>query len=112
MTVTNYTTVNELMCQFSEHFPFLRLALYEGKDAKKRHASEKENVLKNSANNVIVNFDSSMKVREFIDQLENLIGWKVQILRSSGKLYIETSVTDHWTLERQNQEGAELSSNL
>jgi hypothetical protein len=111
MTVTPYTTVDELMRQFSEHFPFLRLALYEGSDARKRPASEKELVLKNSKISIKMNFDSSLRVREFIDQLEELIGWKVQILRSSGKLYIETSVTDQWTLERQNQEGAELSSN-
>ena len=47
-----------------------------------------------------------------VHELEKSLGWKVQILRSSGKLYIETSVTDQWTLDRQNQEGAELSSNL
>jgi sporulation-control protein spo0M len=112
MTVNPNTTVNELMCQFAEHFPFLRLALYEGMGNKKRAASENEYVLKFGTNSVEVIFESSTKVRDFIDYLEKLLGWKVQILRSSGKLYIETSVTDQWTLDRQNQEGAELSSNL
>ena len=112
MTVNPNTTVNELMCQFAEHFPFLRLALYEGSGSKKRAANETDFALKNRKNSVDVIFESSTKVRNFIDELEKSLGWKVQILRSSGKLYIETSVTDQWTLDRQNQEGAELSSNL
>ncbi len=112
MTVNPNTTVNELMCQFAEHFPFLRLALYEGVGNKKRAATENDFALKNGTSSVEVIFESTTKVRDFIDYLEKLLGWKVQILRSSGKLYIETSVTDQWTLDRQNQEGAELSSNL
>ena len=47
MTVNPNTTVNELMCQFSEHFPFLRLALYEGNGAKKRTATENDYAIKN-----------------------------------------------------------------
>ena len=112
MTVNPNTTVNELMCQFAEHFPFLRLALYEGVGSKKRAATEKDFALKNRKNSIEITFENTAKVRDFIDNLEKKIGWKVQILRSSGKLYIETSVTDQWTLDRQNQEGAELSSNL
>jgi len=112
MTVNPNTTVNELMCQFDEHFPFLRLALSDGNDSKKRVANETDFALKNRKNSVEVIFESSIKVRDFIDELEKSLGWKVQILRSSGKLYIETSVTDQWTLDRQNQEEAELSSNL
>jgi hypothetical protein len=112
MTVNPNTTVNELMCQFAEHFPFLRRALYEGVGSKKRAATENDFALKNGEKSVEIKFESTTKVRDFIDYLENLLGWKVQILRSSGKLYIETSVTDQWTLDRQNQEGAELSSNL
>ena len=112
MTVNPNTTVNELMCQFSEHFPFLRLALYEGVGSKKRAATENDFALKFGEKSVEIKFESTAKVRDFIDYLEQILGWKVQILRSSGKLYIETSVTDQWTLDRQNQEGAELSSNL
>lgn len=100
------------MCQFSEHFPFLRLALYEGNGVKKRAANDSDPALKNGNISVEISFEKSFKVRDFIDLLEKALGWKVQILRSSGKLYIETSVTDQWTLDRQNQEGAELSSNL
>jgi len=112
MTVNPNTTVNELMCQFAEHFPFLRLALYVGVGSKKRAATENDFALKSGEKSVEIKFESTAKVRDFIDYLEQILGWKVQILRSSGKLYIETSVTDQWTLDRQNQEGAELSSNL
>jgi len=111
MNVTPTTSVNELMQQFSERFPFLRLYLYEEFGSQKRAANDHDFALKSGKKNIQVNFESSTKVLDFIDQMEKLLGWKVQILRCSGKLYIETSVTNQWTLERQNQEGAELSSN-
>jgi hypothetical protein len=31
------------------------------------------------------------------------------VFRKSGKTWLETSVTDDWTLKRQNEEGMELS---
>jgi hypothetical protein len=37
-------------------------------------------------------------------------GLCVQVFRKSGNHWIETSLTNSWTLEQQNREGFELSS--
>ncbi|MNF16790.1 hypothetical protein D3C80_2199700 [compost metagenome] len=39
------------------------------------------------------------------------LGLSAQIFRKSGNLWIETSLTDDWTLARQNDEGFQLSNN-
>jgi hypothetical protein len=34
-----------------------------------------------------------------------------QVYRKSGKIWLETTVTDSWTLEEQNKQGESLSKN-
>ena len=51
---------------------------------------------------------------ETVSTLENELwknfGLSAQVFRKSGNLWIETSLTDSWTLEQQNREGFEMSS--
>jgi hypothetical protein len=48
-----------------------------------------------------------------VSELENLFKRKyklnIQVFRKSGNAWLETTVTDAWTLDKQNQEGIELS---
>ena len=51
-----------------------------------------------------------------VNQLELLIfskfGLAAQVFRKSGNVWLETSATDNWTLLQQNNEGAELSTQI
>lgn len=40
-----------------------------------------------------------------------IYGLRVQVFRKSGKVWLETTVTDSWTLEEQNLQGEALSKN-
>jgi hypothetical protein len=51
-----------------------------------------------------------LKVSTIEQKFVNDFGLSVQIFRKSGKVWLETSATDHWTLKDQNIEGEELSS--
>jgi hypothetical protein len=37
------------------------------------------------------------------------LGLYVQVFRKSGKVWLETTATDNWSLFKQNEEGQELS---
>jgi hypothetical protein len=37
------------------------------------------------------------------------LGLYVQVFRKSGKVWLETTATDNWSLYKQNEEGQELS---
>jgi hypothetical protein len=42
---------------------------------------------------------------------EDQFGLFVQVFRRSGNLWLETTVTDSWSLQKQNEQGKELSGN-
>jgi hypothetical protein len=51
-----------------------------------------------------------MSVAELEQQFSDVYGLSVQIFRQSGKAWLETTVTDKWTLEKQNEQGKALSA--
>lgn len=52
---------------------------------------------------------SQMTVSELVNNFSDVYGLTVKIFRKSGKAFLETTVTDKWTLEEQNKQGEELS---
>jgi hypothetical protein len=51
-----------------------------------------------------------MRVSELEQLLGNRYGLGVQVFRKAGNSWVETILTDSWTLEEQNNEGQVLSS--
>ena len=49
---------------------------------------------------------------ELEEIFETNFGLHVQIFRKSGKIWLETSTTDGWTLNQQNEEGKLLEEEL
>lgn len=57
---------------------------------------------------IVINIERNKTVAE----LENdflLIGLKAEVFRKSGNVWVETSLTNNWTLQQQNAEAEELS---
>jgi len=50
-----------------------------------------------------------MTVKELEQEFMKHYGLFVQVFRKSGKVWLETTVTDNWTLEEQNRQGEEMS---
>ncbi|MBK9961781.1 MAG: hypothetical protein IPP06_10775 [Saprospiraceae bacterium] len=46
----------------------------------------------------------STKVSTLENKFREVFGLHVQVFRKSGNVWIETTVTDDWTLEKQNNE--------
>jgi hypothetical protein len=116
--INNQKKISELQTEFNEVFPFLRLEFFRNKHAgqhayTKRDLLNPELTLKQGSwqhNQGAIVLKENMKVSELEELFENLFGLSVQVFRKSGGSWIETTVTDDWTLERQNEEGKELSS--
>lgn len=56
-----------------------------------------------------INMNSSRTVAEFVTDIRKISGLSVIIQRKFGNLWIGTSLTADWTLERQNREGEHIS---
>jgi hypothetical protein len=50
-----------------------------------------------------------MTVANLEQGFADVYGLSVQVFRKSGKVWLETTVTDNWTLEEQNRQGEALS---
>jgi hypothetical protein len=50
-----------------------------------------------------------MTVMQMEALIHDKLGIGIQVYRKSGKVWLETSVTDSWTLQEQNDQGKELS---
>jgi hypothetical protein len=56
-----------------------------------------------------LNIDGSRSVEEIENDFQNKFGLSVEVFRKSGSMWIETSLTHHWSLLRQNFEGQQMS---
>lgn len=51
-------------------------------------------------------------VVELETQFLEIYGLIIQVFRKSGKVWLETTITDSWTLEEQNKQGEDLSKSV
>ena len=57
-----------------------------------------------------IEITGAMKVTDLEKIFKNQFSLVVQVFRKSGKIWLETTITDNWTLDQQNNHGSELSS--
>lgn len=110
-------TIQQVQREFSSRFPYLRLEFFS-KPHKEGAGSEKRDMLDNSTSlsdcRLKKEGELSISPEMTVAQLEKLFRDNyrlyVQVFRRSGKLWLETTATDNWTLKYQNEQGQELSS--
>lgn len=110
----------EIQKDFNTLFPFLKLEFFKVPHKVGQGSSKS---LLQDANKFVRDCRSSfpggyLEIKETmtVSQLEELIfskhGLAAQVFRKSGNVWLETSATDNWTLLQQNNEGAELSTQI
>lgn len=113
LIVTSENKISEISDYFTLEFPQLRLEFY-GKphDAFKGSPSRQKldsqlTVQMCKGNAGELRFAGNMMVKDFESQVKEKLGLNVQVFRKSGKVWLETTTTDDWTLDEQNSRGAE-----
>jgi hypothetical protein len=106
------TRIRYLQHTFNAEYPYLRIDFL--KDSSTKRISQKaekvppdEQVKRvgklNGAHHLSVN--KQLTVAQLKKDLKELFGLTAEVFRKSGNVWIETSLTDDWTLEQQNNEG-------
>ena len=105
------TTMGALQAQFNAFFPNLKLAFFSKphddfkSSAAKFLIQEKDKLLgalmDRLASPCEIDIQAHMKVMEVEKLFEEQFGLHVQVFRRSGKIWLETSKTDHLTLAEQ-----------
>ena len=103
--------------EFNTVFPYLKLEFFS-KPHKPGGASAKRTIKTNDKtlgecrtihNNGKIIITPNMTVTDLEQRFNDVYGLSVQVFRQSGKVWLETTVTDGWTLEEQNFQGEALS---
>jgi hypothetical protein len=115
MLIIKPTKLSKIKKEFNDSFPFLKLEFF--RHLHKVHAGSPKHlvisedlVLKpvhRPNQELIINQHMPVSVLEQLFQ--DHFGISVQVFRKSGNSWLETTMTDDWTLGRQNDEGKELS---
>lgn len=105
-----------IQAEFNTLFPFLKLEFFSrapaGEDSHKKIIRSNLSTLGECRSRHIsgaIVISPEMTVYELEKAFDQSFGLWVQVFRRSGRVWIETSVTNSWTLQKQNEEGEELS---
>lgn len=112
--------LRNIQAQFTQAFPFLKLEFFKTPH-KARKTAPTADIIKPDElvaryttvpDKVDINIDKKMTVEKLEDEFYKKAGLSVQVYRKSGNVWIQTSLTDDWTLEQQNSEGEIITSHL
>ncbi|PZR29937.1 MAG: hypothetical protein DI535_00075 [Citrobacter freundii] len=110
--------IYELQHEFNHAFPFLRLEFFRihriEAAADAMQVVTKTSLLRaagvKSCGYILITEQTT--VAELAAELREKYGLIAQVVRQSGNVWLETTMTEDWTLIRQNEHGRELSNQL
>ncbi len=113
MKITKTTTIQEIFDQFNTVFPYLKLEFYS-KNHAQNEGSSADSLINHQTMVGTINpkledadfdLDGEKTVTEFEKMMKNLFNLNIQVFRKSSDLWLQTTSTDHWTLNKQNGKG-------
>ena len=107
-------TIQDIQHEFATEFPFLKLESYPlringnpgGEKTFPSSLSLKQAGLSKSGR---LEIERQMTVLELENSLLQQFGLGVQVWRRSGMIWLQTTMTNNWTLQNQNEHGREIS---
>ena len=109
--------INRIQEEFSERYPFLKIEFFKH-DHQSGEGSPLGDMIPSDSllghwrsihDQGDIQIDHTMTVAQVEQEFQQKFGISAQVFRLSGDVWLETTVTDSWTLEEQNDTGKEMS---
>lgn len=118
ITISDNRKIFTIQEEFNAMFPYLRLEFFSkphkmGETSPKREMKSGNKTLgecRTLHNDGVITITPAMTVVELEQSFKKIFGLNIQVFRKSGKVWLETTVTDAWTLKEQNEQGEALSN--
>ncbi|NNE29653.1 MAG: hypothetical protein HKN16_08450 [Saprospiraceae bacterium] len=119
MIISDEKRISQVQEAFSKLFPHLNLKFYkkahsamEGSQAKEEWGTDLTiGEIRNIQEDKDLKIQGSMTVGELEQTFENKFGLHVQVFReSTGGIWLQTTATDDWTLQAQNDRSEAMLS--
>lgn len=115
LIITNNKTTGEIQKEFSGKFPYLKIEFFRSPHSEGEASPLSARIgpdvtigeirRLNNGEKVVITPHTRVSVVE--QKFQEVFGLPVQVFRKSGKVWLQTTITDHWTLAEQNEEGRE-----
>lgn len=110
----------EIQKDFNQAFPYLKLEFFSRAHNSRQSANGKKIIspqhrLGEAARidrDNTLEFSEGMSVSDLENELKNKYGLSAQVFRRSGNIWLETTMTDSWSLKQQNDHGHEITVGL
>lgn len=120
ITINDNRKISVLQEEFNTIFPYLKLEFFTkphefGKGSAKQYLNPNSKTLgecRTKHNKGEFTINSQTTVTDLEQGFREIFGLGVQVFRKSGKVWLETTITDGWTLEEQNRQGEALSKKV
>jgi hypothetical protein len=108
-------TIHEVQQSFTSKYPYLKLEFYRlqngdpGLTVKKHLLHSTTLKAAGLKNDGLIEINNDMTVVDLEQIFLHRFGLNAQVSRKSGILWLETTMTDKWSLEKQNEHGREIT---
>jgi hypothetical protein len=113
--------ITDVQNQFASVYPFLKIEFFKNVDFCQhlypRHRQMAETlqlkdawIWKKGEGELFI--DDVMTVTDLESTFKNQFGLAAQVFRRSGNIWMETSITNGWTLKQQNDHGREITFSI
>jgi hypothetical protein len=118
IAITDNKNVKEVQEEFQKKYPYLKIEFFKNTIKNGSSPSVKSQtipgrtligMIRHIHTEGELNIDGSRSVEEIENDFQNKFGLSVQVFRKSSSMWIETTLTHHWSLLRQNFEGQQMS---
>lgn len=116
--ISEQRKISDVQKEFNEMFPYLKLEFFT-KTHGKREGSEKKYQIDCSKKicdsrkinkKGLITIHPKLTVAELEKAFMENFGLSVQVFRKSGKMWLQSTITDDWTLREQNEHGEALTN--
>ncbi len=116
IAITDNRKIHQLQDEFNSSFPYLRIEFFSrthktggGNSPRSLRAPDRTiGECRKIHRKGTLSINENMTVAELEQNFREMYGLNVQVFRKSGKVWLETTVTDGWTLAEQNSQGEAL----
>lgn len=113
MKITDNRMIQDIQAEFQRLFPFLRLEFYEGTYEPGRPTPPEKQLdpgktigeVRSTHTEGDLELSGGLTVSGLESSFWKKYGLCVQVFRRSGNLWLQTTKTDDWTLDKQNRKG-------
>jgi len=118
ITITKDRIIKDIQREFNQEFPYLKIEFFKKGFQNVRLANKETGLSRemmvglNTMGGTSLDglqITGEMTVKELERKCEEALGLSVHVYRKSGNLWLETTMTDNWTLDQQNETGRQIS---